>query len=76
MVRHHNTTAPEAPMVTTAVRTDLIIQRSEGRAIELELIDGPDRIDTCDCHHFVWPAATLTYRPGPDTFECPLSPEN
>lgn len=54
------------------VRTDLV-HRVNGRLVSIELIDpGPERIDTCDCHHLVWPVSALTYNAGWDIFECPV----
>lgn len=62
-------------MITIATRTDLV-HRHRGQLVSIELIDGPDRIDTCDCCHQTWPATMLTYDAGADLFECPTTVAN
>lgn len=55
----------------TAIPLDLI-DRVKGRITGIQVTDGPEQIDTCDCCHLAWSASALTYCEE-GIFECPLT---
>lgn len=30
-------------------------------------------INACDCHGWAWPALMITYHPGADSYDCPVT---
>lgn len=50
-----------------------LVGHRDGHVTTIEIGgDGERILSSCDCHGRAWPADMLTFREGPDTFECAL----
>lgn len=57
-----------------SIRTNLVHRDPTGFWFNsFEVMDpGPDRLDTCDCHHLVWSVDVLSYNWAADSYVCPI----